>query len=81
VAYSKLCTHLGCPVSLYEQQTHKLLCPCHQSQFLVTEAARPVFGPTARALPQLAIDLDADGYFIALGDFSEPVGAGYWERN
>jgi ubiquinol-cytochrome c reductase iron-sulfur subunit len=81
VAYSKLCTHLGCPVSLYEQQTHRLLCPCHQSQFRVTEAARPVFGPAARALPQLEIALDEDGYFIAKGDFSEPVGAGYWERD
>ena len=33
VAYSKICTHVGCPVGLYEQQTHHLLCPCHQSTF------------------------------------------------
>jgi ubiquinol-cytochrome c reductase iron-sulfur subunit len=81
VAYSKLCTHLGCPVSLYEQQTHKLLCPCHQSQFLVTEGARPVFGPAARSLPQLAIYVDDEGYFRARGDFNQPVGPGYWERS
>jgi ubiquinol-cytochrome c reductase iron-sulfur subunit len=81
VAYSKLCTHLGCPVSLYEQQTHKLLCPCHQSQFLVTEGARPVFGPAARSLPQLAIYVDSEGFFRARGDFNQPVGPGYWERS
>ncbi len=81
VVYSKLCSHLGCPVSLYEQQTHRLLCPCHQSQFLATESARPIFGPAARRLPQLAIDVDAEGYFIAKGDFPEPVGPGYWERS
>ena len=81
VVFSKLCSHLGCPVSLYEQQTHKLLCPCHQSQFLVTENARPIFGPASRRLPQLALDVDAEGYFIARdGDFPEPVGPGYWER-
>jgi len=81
VVYSKLCSHLGCPVSLYEQQTHKLLCPCHQSQFLADESARPVFGPADRRLAQLAVTVDKDGYFIARdGDFPEPVGPGYWER-
>jgi ubiquinol-cytochrome c reductase iron-sulfur subunit len=80
VAYSKLCTHLGCPVSLYEQQTRKLLCPCHQSQFLVTEGARPVFGPAARSLPQLPIMVDQDGFFRCVKDFDQPVGPGYWER-
>lgn len=80
VAYSKLCTHLGCPVSLYEQQTHKLLCPCHQSQFLVTEGARPVFGPAARSLPQLPIMVDEEGFFRCVKDFDQPVGPGYWER-
>ena len=80
VAYSKLCTHLGCPVSLYEQQTRKLLCPCHQSQFLVTEGARPVFGPAARSLPQLPIMVDEEGFFRCVKDFDQPVGPGYWER-
>jgi len=80
IAYSKLCTHLGCPVGLYEQQTHKLLCPCHQSQFLVTEHARPVFGPAARNLAQLALTVDDQGHLRAQHDFIEPVGPGYWER-
>jgi len=79
-AYSKVCTHLGCPASLYEQQTSLLLCPCHQSQFLLTQYARPVFGPATRALPQLPITVDDEGYFVALSDFIEPVGPAFWER-
>jgi ubiquinol-cytochrome c reductase iron-sulfur subunit len=80
IAYSKICTHAGCPVSLYEQQTSRILCPCHQSQFLLTEDARPVFGPAARPLPSLAITVDSDGYFVARGDYREPIGPSFWER-
>lgn len=79
VAYSKICTHAGCPPSLFEQQTNLLLCPCHQSQFLITDNARPVFGPAARSLPMLPLALDAEGYFVAAGDFKLPVGPSYWE--
>ncbi|RIJ76339.1 Rieske (2Fe-2S) protein [Nakamurella silvestris] len=78
-AYSKICTHVGCPVSLYEQQTGRILCPCHQSQFNVYDGAFPVFGPATRPLPQLPIALDDEGYFIAVSDFIEPVGPGFWE--
>lgn len=79
-AYSKVCTHLGCPTSLYQAQDNRILCPCHQSQFLATESANPVFGPAARPLPQLPITVDAEGYFVARSDFIEPVGPGFWER-
>ncbi|MBE9373152.1 ubiquinol-cytochrome c reductase iron-sulfur subunit [Saccharopolyspora sp. HNM0983] len=80
-AYSKICTHLGCPTSLFEQQTGRLLCPCHQSQFdVINTYAKPVFGPATRALPQLPITVDEDGYFVATRDFIEPVGPAYWER-
>ncbi|RZT85126.1 ubiquinol-cytochrome c reductase iron-sulfur subunit [Pseudonocardia sediminis] len=79
-AYSKVCTHLGCPTSLYQAQDNRILCPCHQSQFLATENAEPVFGPAARPLPQLPITVDAQGYFVARSDFIEPVGPGFWER-
>jgi ubiquinol-cytochrome c reductase iron-sulfur subunit len=81
VAYSSICTHLGCPVKLYEQQTHHLLCPCHQSTFRADIGAEVIFGPAARALPQLAISVDEDGYFVAQGDFDEPIGPSYWERD
>ncbi|MFQ1000989.1 ubiquinol-cytochrome c reductase iron-sulfur subunit [Modestobacter sp. SSW1-42] len=78
VAYSKVCTHAGCPVSLYEQETSRILCPCHQSQFDVTQGAKPVFGPATRSLPQLPIEVDEEGYFVARGDFPEPIGPSFW---
>jgi ubiquinol-cytochrome c reductase iron-sulfur subunit len=80
VAYSKICTHVGCPVGLYQAQSGLLLCPCHQSTFDVMRHARPVFGPAARSLPQLPLALDGDGFIIATGDFSGPVGPGFWDR-
>jgi ubiquinol-cytochrome c reductase iron-sulfur subunit len=80
VAYSKICTHVGCPISLYEQQTHHVLCPCHQSTFDLSDGARVIFGPAGHALPQLRIGVNGDGYLQALGDFEEPVGPAFWER-
>ncbi len=80
VAYSKICTHMGCPVALYEQQTHHLLCPCHQSTFDVTQDCKVIFGPAKRPLPQLAITVDTDGYLIAKSGFHEAVGPSFWER-
>jgi quinol---cytochrome c reductase iron-sulfur subunit len=81
VAYSKICTHAGCPVGLYRTATHELLCPCHQSTFDVLDGARPVFGPAARPLPQLPLDIDGEGYLVAQGDFASPVGPGFWNRS
>jgi ubiquinol-cytochrome c reductase iron-sulfur subunit len=80
VAYSKICTHAGCPISLYEQQTHNLLCPCHQSTFDMSRDAKVIFGPAARPLPQLRISVDKDGYLYAVGPYSQPVGPSFWER-
>ncbi|MFT3715497.1 MAG: ubiquinol-cytochrome c reductase iron-sulfur subunit [Gordonia sp. (in: high G+C Gram-positive bacteria)] len=79
-AYTKVCSHLGCPTSLYEQQTNRILCPCHQSQFNALEFAKPVFGPAARALAQLPLTVNNQGYMVAAGDFIEPVGPAFWER-
>jgi len=80
IAYSKICTHVGCPVALYEQQTNKLLCPCHQSTFDVVDGARVMFGPAGRPLPQLHIRFRESGELEAVSDFAEPVGPSYWER-
>jgi ubiquinol-cytochrome c reductase iron-sulfur subunit len=80
VAYSKICTHMGCPVALYEQQTHHLLCPCHQSTFDLTANCKVIFGPARRPLPQLPITVDAEGYLVAKDGFSEAVGPSFWER-
>ena len=79
-AFTKVCSHLGCPSSLFEQQSYRILCPCHQSQFDALHFAKPIFGPAARALAQLPITIDQDGYLVANGDFIEPVGPAFWER-
>jgi ubiquinol-cytochrome c reductase iron-sulfur subunit len=78
--YSKICTHVGCPISLYERTTHHVLCPCHQSTFDLADGAKVVFGPAARPLPQLPLKVDDEGYLVAQADFNEPIGASYWER-
>jgi len=80
VAFSKVCTHAGCPVGLYQVESQTLLCPCHQSAFDVLHGAKPVFGPAARPLPELPLAIDGDGYVRATGDFSAPVGPAYWAR-
>jgi ubiquinol-cytochrome c reductase iron-sulfur subunit len=81
IAFSKVCTHAGCPVGLYRSIGHELLCPCHQSTFKVLEGAKPVFGPATRPLPQLPIEIGPDGYLEAQSDYAEPVGPGYWNRS
>lgn len=80
VAYSKICTHVGCPVGLYEHQTHHLLCPCHQSTFDLTQDCKVIFGPAKRPLPQLKISVDDEGYLVADQGFGQPVGPSFWER-
>lgn len=80
VAFSKICTHVGCPISLYQQRTHHLLCPCHQSTFDLADSGNVVFGPAARRMPQLPITVNAEGYLVAQSDFKEPVGPSFWER-
>ncbi len=80
VAYSKVCTHLGCPVGLYEQQLELLVCPCHQSMFNVRNGAIPQFGPAPRPLPQLPLYFDADGTLRAQAGYDQAVGPGFYER-
>ncbi len=80
VCYSKICTHVGCPAALYEQTTHHILCPCHQSTFDAPRGAQVLFGPAPRPLPQLPITTNAQGFLVAQSDFHEPVGPSFWER-
>ena len=78
VGFSKVCTHVGCPVGLYQPDEHRLFCPCHQSVFDVLDGARPIAGPAARPLPQLPLSVDDEGYVVARSDFTEPIGPGFW---
>jgi ubiquinol-cytochrome c reductase iron-sulfur subunit len=77
LAYSKVCTHAGCPVALFRERDDALFCPCHQSTFDVRRGAEPTFGPAARALPQLPLGVDADGFLVATGDFVDQVGPAF----
>ena len=79
IAYSRICTHAGCPVGLYEPLTEQLFCPCHQSLFDAAEGARPIAGPATRPLPQLPLKVDEDGFITAGGDFSDPAGPAFWD--
>ena len=81
LAFSKVCVHAGCPVGLYQHSTKELLCPCHQSTFDVLDAARPIFGPATRPLPQLPLMIDDDGFLRSQSDFDEPIGPGFWNRD
>jgi ubiquinol-cytochrome c reductase iron-sulfur subunit len=80
VAYSKVCTHLGCPVGLYETELELLVCPCHQSMFNVRDGAVPQFGPAPRPLPQMHLGYNDQGYLIAMAPYDQPVGPGFFER-
>ena len=80
VAFSKVCPHAGCPVGLYEPDTHRLFCPCHQSVFAVLDACEPKSGPATRPLPQLPLTVDGQGYLVAQSDYEEPIGPGFWNR-
>lgn len=79
--FSKVCTHAGCPVGLYQAQLGYLICPCHQSTFNVYEACNPIFGPATTPLPQLPLAIDTEGYLQATGDFSDPPGPGFWNQD
>jgi ubiquinol-cytochrome c reductase iron-sulfur subunit len=81
VAFSKICTHAGCAVSLFNVLSMQLICPCHQSTFNILQDAAPVFGPAPRPLPQLPLGVRPDGYLIAMSDFIEPIGPGFWNRS
>jgi ubiquinol-cytochrome c reductase iron-sulfur subunit len=80
ICYSKICSHVGCPISLYERTTHHVLCPCHQSTFDLADSAKVIFGPAGRPLPQLPLKVDSEGYLVAQHDFAEPVGPSFWDR-
>jgi ubiquinol-cytochrome c reductase iron-sulfur subunit len=85
LAFSKICTHAGCTINLFRYPLYEptspgpaLVCPCHYSTFDVTTGGDRIFGPAGRALPQLPLDVDADGRLIAGGEFSGAIGPSWW---
>lgn len=77
LAYSKICTHAGCPVGLFRESDDALFCPCHLATFDAAQAAEPTFGPAPRRLPQLPLSRNDADELVALGDFIEPIGPAY----
>ena len=86
MAYSKICTHAGCAISLYraplfqpdEPAPPALVCPCHYSTFDVTDGGSVIFGPAGRPLPMLPITIDGRGFLRAAGNFDEEIGPSWW---
>ncbi len=86
LAYSKICPHAACAISLYRYPTYRptsvepaFTCPCHYSTFLPGEGGRLVFGPAGRSLPQLPLMIDASGYLRAAGPFHEDIGPSWFD--
>jgi ubiquinol-cytochrome c reductase iron-sulfur subunit len=85
LAFSQICTHAACAVTLFRYPVNEptskgpaLVCPCHYSTFDVTRAAKPIFGPAVRALPQLPLAVARDRTLVAAGPLSGSVGPSYW---
>ena len=85
VAYSKICTHAGCAVSLYRSPLFSpvepgpaLVCPCHYSTFNPATGGTVEFGPAGRPLPQLPLVVSAGGELQAGGNFSQAPGPSWW---
>jgi ubiquinol-cytochrome c reductase iron-sulfur subunit len=85
VAFSKICTHAGCAITLYRKPTFAptqprpaLVCPCHYSTFDPAEGGKVIFGPAGRDLPQLPLAVDGNGHLRAGGTFNEPIGPSWW---
>ena len=74
VAYSAICTHLGCVVHDRLDPQGRIACPCHASLFDPANAAGVVGGPAGRPLPSLPISVSPEGVIVATGPFSGPVG-------
>jgi ubiquinol-cytochrome c reductase iron-sulfur subunit len=85
LAFSKICTHAGCAISLFRYPTYEptskppgLVCPCHYSTFDVRQGGKVVFGPAARSLPQLPLVIGPRRELLAGGGFSGAIGPSWW---
>ena len=85
LAYSKICTHAGCAISMYraplflpDEPAPALVCPCHYSTFDVATGGTVIFGPAGRPLPMLPLETDPDGFLRAKANFDEQIGPSWW---
>ena len=86
MAFSKICTHAGCAISLYRYPTYQptsveqpaFTCPCHYSTFTPADGGQVIFGPAGRPLPQLPVMIDSDGNLRAAGIFDEDIGPAWF---
>src|SRR4030095_9150247 len=74
LAFSKICTHAGCAVSMFrcpffspKVPKPALVCPCHYSTFDPARGGKVIFGPAGRPLPQLPVAVDERGELPAAG--------------
>jgi quinol---cytochrome c reductase iron-sulfur subunit len=85
LAYSRICTHAGCAITLYRAPLYQpdeprpaLVCPCHYSTFDPSTGGTVTFGPAGRSLPLLPVYVDSSGHLRAKGNFDGPVGPSWW---
>lgn len=74
VAYSAICTHQACFISMWEDEKRTLFCSCHASQFDPRNQAEVVDGPAPRRLAALPLATE-DGKLVVAGPFDGPIGA------
>jgi Rieske Fe-S protein len=76
VAYSAVCTHVGCLVEGFEKSSDRLLCPCHQSEYDPADGAKVTNGPAPARLAALPLKAGDGGALAVAGTFKGHVGLG-----
>lgn len=78
VAYSAICTHLGCTVSWVRNQASPgasyTECFCHNSIFDPVEGAKVMGGPAPIPLAQIGVKVTGEGSLVFTGNFTGPIG-------
>lgn len=78
VAYSAICTHLGCTVSWMRNEKAPAAsyseCFCHNSIFDPSQGAKVMGGPAPVPLAQIGVKVKNDGTLIFTSGFRGPIG-------
>lgn len=73
VAFAATCSHAGCDVGSYNAASKHLVCPCHGSEFDITDGATVIKGPATKPLAMLPLKV-IDGVLVAAAGFTRQVG-------